>query len=80
MSKTPPVHHKEAVRALRSMGFVQVAQKATSHTQWVKDCDGRRLKVTLDEHGAPYTRFLLKSIAKSAGLSVKEFVRIAKSC
>lgn len=80
MSKTPPVHHKEAVRALKALGFVQKAQKATSHTQWIRDEPGRRWKVTLDQHDAPYTRFLLKSIASSAGVSVQEFVRLAKSC
>lgn len=78
MSKTPPVEHKEAVRALRALGFTQLPQKATSHTQWVKDSPGGRRKVTLDEHHAPYTRFLLKSIAHAAGVSAHEFVRIAK--
>lgn len=68
-----PVSHRDAVRILKKLGFTQRPQKATSHTQWVKESGGKLFKVTLDEHDAPYARKLLKSIARQAGLSVKEF-------
>jgi predicted RNA binding protein YcfA (HicA-like mRNA interferase family) len=66
------------VRALKAMGFVQQAQKATSHTQWTRDDATGRRKVTLDQHQVPHSRFLLKTIAVAAGVSVREFVQRAK--
>ncbi|TAL89868.1 MAG: type II toxin-antitoxin system HicA family toxin, partial [Rhodanobacter sp.] len=73
MGRVPPVTHKDAVRILKNLGFTERPQKATSHTQWVKESEGHLLKVTLDEHNAPYTRKLLKSIASQAGISTPHF-------
>ena len=72
MARVPPVTHKDAVRILKNLGFTQRPQKGTSHTQWVREDKRGFFKVTLDEHNAPYTKKLLKSIARYCGLRVIE--------
>ena len=54
------------------MGFVQLPTKATSHTQWETTVDGVLYHVTLDAHNAPYSRNLLASICRQAGVTKKE--------
>ena len=41
-------------------------------------CDIPFRKVTVDKHIAPFSEFLVKSMAKQAGVSVKEFCRLCK--
>ena len=75
------VTHKEAVKALKSLGFEKKKSKATSHEQWEKLCPGQnpaRRKVTLDAHNSPYHRELLRSIIAQSGVSKKEFYEAAK--
>ncbi len=73
MGRVAPLTHRDAVQISRKLGSAERAQKATSHTQWVKENGNNLLKVTLDEHNSPYTKKLLKSIASQAGMSVRDF-------
>jgi hypothetical protein len=57
---------------LRKLGFEPRPQKATSHTQWVRNDDRGFFKVTLDAHLEPYSRILVGSIARQAGITVKD--------
>lgn len=80
MAKKPPIKHADVVRGLKALGFSQRPNKATSHTQWVKDTNvngkPHRYKVTLDEHNAPYSSELIKSMAKQAGTTERGFRRL----
>jgi predicted RNA binding protein YcfA (HicA-like mRNA interferase family) len=59
------------------LGFVQQKSKSgSSHAQWVKDTGGKRYKVTVDCPKAPFTQFLIDSMARQAGSSKREFYRI----
>ncbi len=69
--KIPELTYKEVTTGLKKLGFYQRPNKSTAHEQWVTDDPLR--KVTVDKHSAPFDRFLVKSMAKQAGLSVREF-------
>ncbi len=74
----PPLTHREAVTALKALGFTKRKSKSTSHEQWVKEYPGKNpafRKVTLDSHNSPYTKSLLQSILKQAGVSKKAFYK-----
>jgi predicted RNA binding protein YcfA (HicA-like mRNA interferase family) len=78
--RLPPLKHKDAVTALKALGFEPRKSKATSHQQWVKQCPSEVpafLKVTLDRYNSPYAKDLLASIVRQAGVSKKEFYRAA---
>ena len=73
--------HKDAVRALKNLGFEKYPTKATSHEQWKKFFPGKNpsmRKVTLDKHNSPYCKALLSNIIKQSGVSKKEFLEAAK--
>lgn len=72
-SRISPLTYQEVVRALKRMGFEMKPKTATAHEQWIR-VDGRgKLLVTVDKHNAPFARDLIRSMAKQAGMSVKEF-------
>ncbi len=73
MVKERPVTHKEFKAVLKHLGFEPRPQKGTSHEQWVFDDGKTFLKVTLDEHNAPYHRRILKLMLNQAGLSKDRF-------
>jgi len=76
------LNHKDAVRALKQLGFKKYPSKATSHEQWKKFFPGQNpgmRKVTLDKHNSPYCKSLLSSIIKQSGVSKKVFLKAARS-
>lgn len=75
-NKTPQLSYKEVILGLKKLGFYKRKNKSTAHEQWV--CDIPFRKVTVDKHIAPFSEFLVKSMAKQAGVSVKEFCRLCK--
>ena len=71
-----PLGCREVKRILTNLGFAPRAQRSgTSHEQWVKDADGRRWKVTVDCPKAPFSAMLINSMARQAGVSVRDFYR-----
>lgn len=57
---------------LKSLGFTLRTTKG-SHEQWVKDENGKRFKVTVDNHHSPFGPFLVDSMVKQAGVTKKQF-------
>jgi predicted RNA binding protein YcfA (HicA-like mRNA interferase family) len=74
--KVPELTYKEVITGLKKLGFYQRANKSTAHEQWVTDEPFR--KVTVDKHLSPFNVILVQSMAKQAGLEVKEFCRFCK--
>lgn len=67
-----PLRASEVRRILKALGFVQRPQKSTGHEHWVKsDPDFR--KVTLSAHNEPFDDFIVSSMSRQAGVSVREF-------
>ena len=65
---------REVYTILKNLGFEARKQKGTSHEHWVpKDPKVPFRKVTVDEPKAPFGDFLVKSMARQAGVSVKAF-------
>lgn len=70
----PPLTCDDVKRILRELGFAQQKSKSgSSHAQWIKDFDGKRFKVTVDCPKAPFTQFLIDSMARQAGSCKREF-------
>lgn len=61
--------------ALKKAGFDCLRTKG-SHEQWGKTDNGKRFIVTVDCPKAPFSNTLVESMAKQAGLSKKEFLRL----
>lgn len=68
-----PLTCKEVKHILTNLGFAPRERKSTSHEQWVKKADGRCWKVTVDCPKAPFSDMLVGSMARQAGVSVKDF-------
>ena len=75
-SKLPAVRAKEVVRALEKAGFTQWRQKG-SHLTMYRAADQRVLTVPM--HFSKTVPRTLRTIIRSAGLGVEEFVRLLKS-
>lgn len=69
-----PLTCKEVKRILKNLGFEPREQRG-SHEHWIKDAGGRRYKVTVDCPKQPFGNDLVKSMARQAGVSDKEFYR-----
>lgn len=68
-----PLEAREVERILRNLGFYHRDSKS-SHDQWVPvDPAAPFRKVTVDKPKAPFGHILVKSMARQAGVSVKEF-------
>lgn len=76
--KLTPLKYDEVVRALKVMGFEMKPKTGTSHEQWVKVTNGRKFLVTVDKHHAPFSRDLIKSMAKQAGINDRKFHALCK--
>ncbi|PHM36449.1 type II toxin-antitoxin system HicA family toxin [Xenorhabdus innexi] len=76
--KLIPLKYREVVRALANLGFEMKPKKGTSHEQWIKKEDGHKWVVTVDKSHAPFSRDLIKSMAKQAGMSAKRFHSLCK--
>jgi predicted RNA binding protein YcfA (HicA-like mRNA interferase family) len=68
--------YNEVITGLEKLGFSKRKNKSTAHEQWVADDPFR--KVTVDKHIAPFSAELVKSMAKQAGISDREFCRLCK--
>jgi predicted RNA binding protein YcfA (HicA-like mRNA interferase family) len=73
----PPITCKELKAIIAYLGFVFDTQEG-SHEQWVLIKNNRKYKVTVDCPKAPFSQFLLKSMAAQAGCSKKDFYNILK--
>lgn len=61
-------------RLLRLLGFEHQNGKGKgSHESWVRTARGQFRKVTVDCPKAPFSPFLIQSMASQAGLKVSEF-------
>jgi predicted RNA binding protein YcfA (HicA-like mRNA interferase family) len=67
-----PLRAAEVRRILKNLGFELRPQKSTSHEQWVKRHPEFR-KVTLSAHNEPFDGFIIASMARQAGVSVRDF-------
>ncbi len=70
--KLPVISGKDAVKALERAGFVIVRQKG-SHIRMKKVTSDTVIKITVPLHDT-LDRGTLKSIIRSAGITVEEFV------
>lgn len=79
-SNRPPIKCADFKKILKELGFESRPRKTgTSHESWVKTEKGRFFKVTVDCPKAPFTRDLLKSMAKQAGCSVDDIYAVYRS-
>ena len=67
-----PLRAAEVRKILKALGFLARSQKGTSHEHWVKDASPFR-KVTLSAHNEPFDDFIVSSMARQAGVTVREF-------
>lgn len=67
-----PLKAAEVRKILKALGFEMRPQKSTSHEQWTKTTD-KLYKVTLSPHNQPFDDFIVQSMARQAGVSVKDF-------
>lgn len=76
----PPLTCKDVKRILKNLGFTPRPVKGTSHEHWVKyDGDGKLLgKVTVDCPKAPFSHYLIESMAKQAGVNKRDFYAALK--
>ena len=74
MTKLPVISGKEAVKALEREGFIIVRQRG-SHIRMNKIASERIIKITIPLHDI-LDRGTLRSIIRSADLTVDEFVEL----
>lgn len=67
-----PLRAAEVRRILKSLGFQAQSQRSTGHEHWVKREPEFR-KVTMSAHSEPFDDFIVSSMARQAGVSVREF-------
>lgn len=69
-----PLTTKEVNAILTNLGFEPRPQAGTSHIHWVpKDKNSAFRKVTVDPPKSPFGDFLVRSMARQAGVSLREF-------
>lgn len=66
-----PLGVREVKKILTNLGF-RFREQRGSHEQWVNDGNPFR-KVTVDCPKAPFGDFLVQSMARQAGVSVRRF-------
>jgi predicted RNA binding protein YcfA (HicA-like mRNA interferase family) len=66
-----PLKAAEVRKILKALGFVPRPIKGTGHEHWVANNPFR--KVTLSAHSEPFDDFIVSSMARQAGVSVKDF-------
>jgi predicted RNA binding protein YcfA (HicA-like mRNA interferase family) len=72
-----PLKAAEIRRILRELGFTARPQKGTAHEHWIREGAPFR-KVTLSAHSEPFDDFIVGSMARQAGVSVREFYAALK--
>lgn len=71
--KLRPLQAREVERILRNLGF-EYRDSRGSHDYWIpRDPTAPFRKVTVDKPYAPFGPFLVKSMARQAGVSVEAF-------
>jgi predicted RNA binding protein YcfA (HicA-like mRNA interferase family) len=68
---------REAVRALKNLGFSPDDPSGTSHRHWRLIRDGKLFKVTLDAHNGEVKANDIRSMIKQAGVSKKKWYQAA---
>lgn len=76
MKCRPQLSSKDVERGLKAAGFEQKPQTATSHVKWIKQTENSKLVVTVDAHLEPFSHILIQSMAKQAGMSIRQFYEI----
>ena len=74
MTKLPVISGEKAIKALGKAGFIVIRQRG-SHVRLKKTTFERTINVTVPLHDI-LDRGTLKSIIRTAGLSVDEFVEL----
>jgi predicted RNA binding protein YcfA (HicA-like mRNA interferase family) len=69
-----PLKCKEVKQILHNLGFAYRNTEG-SHENWIKETGGHRRKVTVDCPKAPFSHMLIGSMARQAGVSVKDFYK-----
>ncbi len=77
-SKLTPLKYKEVIYGLKALGFEMKPKTGTSHEQWIKKSNNTKWVVTVDKHHAPFSRDLIKSMARQAGVDSKSFHSLCK--
>lgn len=72
-----PLKAAEIRKILRKLGFTARPQKGTGHEHWVREGEPFR-KVTLSAHSEPFDDFIVGSMARQAGVSVRDFYAALK--
>jgi len=76
-SHYPPLTCSEFKAVLKELGFVpRKNTSGTSHEHWTATIGGKFRKVTVDCPKAPFSRDLIGSMAKQAGVTKKEIYKI----
>ncbi len=68
---------REAIRALKNLGFEPESQGATSHRHWKVVRGGRLYKVTLDAHNGEVYANDIRSMIDQAGVTKKQWYQAA---
>lgn len=71
--KLTPLKYEEVIRGLKKMGFEMKPRSGTSHEQWILKSSKGKWVVTVDQHHAPFSKDLIKSMAKQAGIKDRHF-------
>ena len=71
--KLTPLKYDEIIFGLKQLGFEMKPKTGTSHEHWVKISEGKKYLVTVDKHLAPFSRDLITSMAKQAGVNARKF-------
>lgn len=66
-----PLKAADVRKILKALGFTPRPIKGTGHEHWVADNPFR--KVTLSAHNEPFDDFIVSSMARQAGVTVKVF-------
>lgn len=77
MARHHPLDCKQVKAALKALGFEPRPRTGTSHEKWVKTTSAGRWVVTVDCPKQPFGPDLVSSMAKQAGVSKKEFYKLA---
>ncbi len=78
-TRITPLTYKEVSRALKRLGFTMKPKGSTAHEQWIRVDERGKFVVTVDKHISPFDKALIKSMARQAGLSTKEFFKECKA-
>lgn len=76
--KLTPLKYSEVISGLKAMGFEMKPKTGTAHEQWVRYESNTKWLVTVDKHLSPFSRDLIKSMARQAGMDARKFHALCK--